>query len=226
MAEKEPVPNKDNKPQKAGAAGSGTGKENCTLKMSLVSCIPIAAGLVLALILGWQVYPALLFAKKPQPVAFNHQLHLTKNNMACADCHSLRDDGSFSGIPNTAECATCHSSPKGSSEAEKNLIANYIESGLEIPWQTYQKQPANVYFSHAAHSIDSCNRCHDFAARELCNLCHINVSATEVPPVFKENRITGYSYDIMKMNHCERCHAHPKHLHEAGASNACFVCHK
>ena len=198
----------------------------CTVRDCLIGGIPFVAGLVMALALGWWVYPALLFAERQQPVAFNHQAHLVKNGMACSDCHTLRDDGSFRGLPSTADCASCHASAQGNSPQEKKFIEDYVGKGREVPWLVHQKQPANVYFSHAAHAVSGCNACHDFAPKELCNLCHVDVSlTTAAPPVF-ENRMTGYSLTTMKMDQCERCHAHPDHLRGTDASNACFVCHK
>ena len=199
---------------------------NCTMRDCLIGCIPVMAGLAVALVIGWWVYPQLLFAKRQQPVAFNHQVHLVKSGMACSDCHTLRDDGSFRGLPSTADCATCHSSAQGNSPQEKKFIEDYVANGLEVPWLVRQKQPANVYFSHAAHSVDNCNACHDFAPKELCNLCHVDVTrVTATLPVF-ENRLTGYSSTTMKMNRCESCHAYPDHLRDTDANNACFVCHK
>jgi hypothetical protein len=196
------------------------------LRTLAVHCIPFALGLLLALVFGWGIYPVLLFGEQEQPVAFNHQTHLLKAGMACADCHTLRDDGSFKGLPATADCAVCHASPQGNSDAEKRFVRDYVEKGRELKWLVHQKQPANVYFSHAAHSVDSCNACHDFAPRETCELCHVQVSRTEKSPPVSENRITGYGRNTMAMDQCERCHAQPDHLHTSNASNACFVCHK
>ena len=33
-------------------------------------------GLIAALIVGWAIFPALLYSKQPQPMNFNHALHL------------------------------------------------------------------------------------------------------------------------------------------------------
>ena len=201
-------------------------QDNGALRACLIGCIPFAAGLVAALVIGWWVYPALLFAKLQQPAPFNHQAHLVKVGMACSDCHTLRDDGSFRGLISTADCAICHLRPQGDSPQEKKFIEDYIAKGREVRWLVHQKQPANVYFSHAAHSVDNCNACHDFAPKELCNLCHVDMARTAAAPPVLENRMTGYSSTTMKMDQCERCHAYPGHLRETDANNACFVCHK
>ena len=213
----------------ASSTENGQGQNNkptCTACTVVVSCIPFVAGIALALVIGWWVYPTLLFAERQQPIAFNHQVHLVKNGMACSDCHTLRDDGSYRGLPTTADCATCHSSVQGNSATEKRFVEDYVQKGKEVPWLVYQWQPDNVFFSHAAHSVESCNTCHDFTTTELCNLCHLDLASTTTPPPFFENRITGYSKTTMKMNLCERCHAYPDHLNDTNANNSCFVCHK
>jgi len=202
-------------------------QDNGSQRACLIGCIPFAAGLVAALAIGWWVYPALLFAKLQQPAPFNHQAHLVKVGMACSDCHTLRDDGSFRGLLSTADCAICHLRPQGGSPEEKKFVEDYIAKGREVRWLVHQKQPANVYFSHAAHSMDNCNNsCHDFAARELCGMCHVDVAGTTKASPVSENRMTGYSASTMKMDRCEHCHAHPEHLGKTNANNACFVCHK
>ena len=195
---------------------------------------PVVAGMALALVLGWFVLPDLMFVKKTQPVNFNHVLHAEKTKKSCADCHSLREDGSFQGLPGIAVCAECHTKPQGSGAAEAAFRKDYVLEGREVPWLVYQKQPDNVFFSHAAHTVDNCNKCHSFKPAELCSLCHPNVAAKRTLPPVEVNWMTGYSKDTMKMNVCERCHAHPRHLAAnntpekptTNANNACFVCHK
>jgi hypothetical protein len=97
------------------------------------------------------------------------------------------------------------------SEDERILVEEYIQQEREIPWLVYAWQPDNVYFSHAAHTEEQGIE---------CVRCHRDVSAEEKMPVYKENRLTGYSKNTMKMVECEKCHA------EKGASNSCHICHK
>ena len=183
-------------------------------------------GLVVALILGWWVLPNLMKVEKKQPIAFNHVLHVQDQGMSCEQCHFLREDGTFSGLPTTAACAECHSEVLGSDPEEALFVQNYVQTGREIQgeWLVYQKQPDNVFFSHAAHLGDL-----DTAAStaEVCSRCHLDVSAMTTPPVYKENRLSGYSQNTMLMWDCERCHAETKLRDpQTHASNACFVCHK
>lgn len=174
------------------------------------SCVllPFVVGLVGALIVGWWVFPQVLFSQKSQPIRFSHKVHVEDQDMACEDCHTFREDGSFAGIPTTEQCAECHSEVQGDDPAEKEFVEKYVEKGKEVPWLIYQKQPDNVFFSHIAHK------------NIPCKTCHPDVGHSDTPPPYYENRITGYSKDTMKMWKCERCHA------QRGASNACYVCHK
>ena len=167
-------------------------------------------GFLGALILGWMVFPQVLYSKKPQPVAFNHKAHVENVGMSCKECHTYREDGSYK-LANTQECAQCHADVTGGQKpGEKALdqfVNDYVKTGKQVEWRVYQYQPDNVYFSHLAHE--------GFA----CVECHPDVSKTEVPPSYYENRITKYSKHTMKMWQCERCHA------ELGVSNACYLCH-
>jgi len=165
------------------------------------------AGFILALIVGWVVFPNLLYSQKTQPMDFSHASH---QDSSCEDCHAFRPDGTFAGIPTTEKCKECHESAMGNTEDERKLIEDFIQKDLEIPWRNYSWQPDNVFFSHAPHKAKGVE----------CVQCHRDVSKEKTLPVYKENRITGYSRETMKMIVCEKCHA------ERGVNNECGLCHK
>lgn len=187
---------------------------------------PFFVGLIVALIFGWWAFPDMMFTKKEQPLRFSHKTHVEDAGMECQQCHSLREDGTFAGLPTTESCAECHMEPLGDNPNEARFITEYVNTGKEVKWLIYQYQPDNVFFSHAAHSMESCNQCHEFTETELCNMCHIDVASSDTNPPYYENKLTGYSKQTMKMWQCERCHANENHYGITNATNACFVCHK
>ncbi|MEF3696415.1 menaquinone reductase multiheme cytochrome c subunit QrcA [Desulfolutivibrio sp.] len=168
-------------------------------------------GFVGALVVGWWVFPQLLFSQKTQPILFSHKVH-AEQGLDCESCHTFSETGQFLGLPSTASCAECHPDETGgATDAEKEIdkfVKDYAKPGIEVPWLVYQYQPDNVFFSHAAHTGFE------------CTTCHPDVANMDSPPPYHENRLSGYSKQTMKMWECERCHA------QMGASNACYVCHK
>ena len=192
------------------------------------------AGLVLSLVVGWIVFPELLYSQKEQPVNFNHALHLEEVDDGCESCHFFREDGSFSGVPKLAQCVDCHEEAQGEDPNEIIFVEEYAAKDKEVPWLIYSKQPDCVFFSHAAH----------IKGAELeCSICHGHIGESESSKIYEENRITGYSRDIwgkniggfkkntwdrMKMDDCAECH---KKITDKATSvqtrkDACFVCHK
>jgi hypothetical protein len=198
-------------------------------------------GLAAALVIGWVLFPMVLYSKDEQPVNFSHAIHTDPDIVdviegdteaeKCSFCHSFRDDGSFTGIPNLATCMECHDdpeSPLGETDEEKKFLEEFVANLKEIPWYQYSEQPDCVYFSHIPHVKNG----------ELaCRTCHGDHSKTDILPLYEKNRISGYSiniwgknisgyktntWDRMKMDDCAECHT--KNNHEE--NNDCFVCHK
>jgi hypothetical protein len=185
------------------------------------------AGLATMLTLGWFAYPHVLYKQIDQPLQFSHQTHTgAKAGLTCDACHSIRPDGSFSGLPRIEVCAPCHAQAQGSSPEEKILIEKYVTPNREIPWLVYAQQPENAYFPHAPHVG---------LAKIECGRCHGPHGASDRLRPFQLNRISSYSRDIsgrrisgirlkasggMKMSDCSRCHA------ERRVSDSCLACHK
>jgi hypothetical protein len=171
--------------------------------------ILFAAGFVLAMAAGWSALPGLFFKTAQQPLQFNHKIHMGKGGMTCDGCHSIRPDGTFTGVPGTATCAGCHATPLGTTAAEKTLAEVYIKAGREIEWGVYARQPMNVRFSHALHA----------QAKLKCEDCHGAHGTTTALQPYRENRLTGYSR-TMPMMTCERCHD------KRGVQAGCLGCHR
>ena len=161
-------------------------------------------------------------------------LHNEEVSDGCESCHYFREDGSFAGIPTLESCMECHEEALGESEAEENFIQDYVYPEREIPWLVYSKQPACVYFSHAAHVLKG---------GMDCKTCHGDIGESDHLKVYEENRITGYSRDIwgknmiglkkntwdrMKMDDCAECHM-KENVRQGSVQTGkggCFVCHK
>lgn len=184
-------------------------------------------GLAAALFAGWVLFPRALYVQKNQPLDFLHKTHAEKSGVAdCAECHTIREDGTFAGLPPMEKCAGCHSDRIGDSKAAATLVDAYIKTGHETPWLVYSRQPANVWFSHAIHVK---------RAGLACTECHSNYGESDQVRLYQVNRISGYSRDIwghsisrlrraphegMKMSDCEGCHR--RHHLEVG----CLGCHQ
>ncbi len=188
-------------------------------------------GFVLASAFGFWLTPTILYAEKTQPIDFSHKVHIESAGSSCEDCHSFRDDGSFTGIPSLEKCIECHEDPMGEDienprhkEAEAKLV-EYVTAGKPIEWYVYSKQQDCVFFSHIAH----------VEKKGLeCATCHGNHGETDNLRPYVYNRLTGLSRDIwgysqlglggpperMKMDDCAACHR------ENNVHDACFVCHK
>jgi len=191
-------------------------------------------GLAASLILGWVIFPKLLYSQKKQPFDFNHQMHNELVDNGCESCHYFREDGTYAGVPKLAQCIDCHSDVQGESEEEAIFVNEYASKGMEVPWLVYSKQPDCVFFSHTAHVK---------AGGMDCETCHGPIGESTSLRVYQANRITGYSrniwgeniagikkhtWDRMKMDDCSECHVKRgvKQNSVQTAKGACFVCHK
>ena len=237
--------NPSKEPLKEGDSSPGSGFFPAWMNIGVIvkDAGFFVAGVIGALIVGWIIFPMVLYSKQPQPINFNHALHLDSEKVdgvegdtkeeKCAFCHGFRDDGSFVGIPKLEKCMECHDdpeSPLGETAVEKVFMERFVAEEKQVPWLVYSKQPDCVYFSHIAHAK---------MGEIACTTCHGDFANNEKLPLYVENRLTGYSINIwgknisgfhwnktyadrMKMDDCARCHT------ERGQeqNNACFVCHK
>ncbi len=191
-------------------------------------------GFVASLVVGWVIFPKVLYSQKSQPFNFNHRLHLEQVDDGCQSCHFFREDGSFAGVPKLEQCIDCHEEAQGESEDEAIFVEQYVSKEREVPWLVYSRQPNCVFFPHAAHV---------YGAKLECQTCHGDIGTSESLKPYEENRITGYSRDIwgrniaglksntwdrMKMDDCAQCHESAG-IHDSSVQtgrDACFVCHK
>jgi hypothetical protein len=148
-------------------------------------------GLIASLIVGWVIFPKLLYSQKKQPVGFNHALHNEEVEDGCESCHFFREDGTYSGVPKLAQCIDCHEEVNGEDPGEAKFVNEYVAKEREVPWMIYSRQPQNVFFSHVAHVK---------MGQMDCETCHGHIGESESLRVYQENRISGYSIDIWGKN--------------------------
>jgi hypothetical protein len=190
-------------------------------------------GLIASLIVGWVIFPKLLYSQKKQPVDFNHALHNEEVEDGCDSCHFFREDGTYSGVPTLAQCIDCHEEVNGEDPEEAKFVNEYVAKDREVPWLIYSRQPQNVFFSHVAHVK---------MGKMDCVTCHGHIGESESLRVYQENRISGYSIDIwgkniagikrnswdrMKMDDCSECHVR-ENVNQNSVQTlrgGCFVCH-
>ncbi|MFP4475798.1 MAG: menaquinone reductase multiheme cytochrome c subunit QrcA [Desulfatibacillaceae bacterium] len=223
-------------------------------------------GIYAGLIVGWLVFPKLLYSEQMQPVDFNHLLHLkevtgiydeaellevlAESDYDCTACHYYREDGTYQGVPPLDKCYDCHTTdgplsymPEEGDEdydfkmsqylAEKTFVEEYLAKDKQVPWLVYSRQPDCVFFSHIPHTSED-------VGGMRCKTCHGSIGTSKTMPVYKENRLTGYSIDIwgrdiagrkentwdsMKMDDCANCHKEAKPLLQE-MREPCFICHK
>ena len=190
-------------------------------------------GLVASLLIGWGLFPKLLYSQKKQPFDFSHRLHNSEVD-GCESCHIFREDGTYAGIPKLEQCIECHEEVQGESPDEEIFVNEYVANNREVPWLVYSRQPDCVFFSHAAHVKK---------AGMSCESCHGPIGESDSLKPYEYNRITGYSRDIwgkniaglkknswdrMKMDDCSECHV-KEGVNQTSVQTkkgACFVCHK
>jgi hypothetical protein len=205
----------DQQPTGSPAEMTDTGQDDSAVGPIILFFI---FGLVASLVVGWVVFPQLLYSQKQQPVAFNHALHNEEVDEDCESCHFFRDDGSYAGVPKLAQCVECHEEVLGDSETERIFVEEYVAKEREVPWLIYSRQPDCVFFSHAAHVK---------MAEMECVTCHgsgysIDIWGRNIAGI-KRN-----TWDRMKMDDCAECHRE-KNVNQGSVQTlkgGCLVCHK
>ena len=89
-------------------------------------------GLAASLIVGWVVFPQLLYSQKEQPVDFNHALHNELVEDGCESCHFFREDGSYSGVAKLAQCIECHEEVNGEDPEEARFVNEFVAVGQNL----------------------------------------------------------------------------------------------
>jgi hypothetical protein len=126
--------------------------------------------------------------RKPQPVPFSHQHHVTGLGIDCRYCHTSVETSSFAGIPPTKTCMNCHSQIWTNAQLLEPVRASY-RSGESLQWTRVNQLPDFVFFNHSIHVNKGVG----------CNTCHGPVD--QMPLM--------YQYASLQMEWCLDCHRDP-----------------
>lgn len=156
-----------------------------------------------------------------QPIAFSHQTHAGKLEIACLYCHHGAEKGPVAGVPSVNICMNCHRFVKtvaGTTEpsAEIKKLDQFWEartgpSARSIPWVRVHNLPDFVFFNHQAHVQNNVQ----------CQECH---GPVQTMPVMRQ------SADL-SMGWCLNCHRHegrpaPSHWKRSKGTLDCAACHQ
>jgi len=141
----------------------------------------------------------------PQPIQFNHKLHVGFG-VQCLYCHPGAWRQASAGLPTTAKCWGCHQQIP-IKNADQQKLADAVASGKPIQWVPVFIQPDFVYFNHRPH----------IAAGLNCENCHGELSRmTVAEPQKGENmgwclhchrtRAAGDAEKLTKLTDCATCH--------------------
>ena len=166
----------------------------------------IVFGLILVLLLTAAAYGVWTTQQPPpQPIAFNHQVHLGFG-VQCLYCHPGAWRTASAGLPTSAKCWGCHQQiPIKNQEQQK--IADYVASNTPIPWVPVFIQPDFVFFNHRPH----------IAAGVNCETCHGELSYMKIAEPQKRQNM-GWCLDchrskagndtekLTRLTECSTCH--------------------
>jgi menaquinone reductase, multiheme cytochrome c subunit len=142
-------------------------------------------------------------APASEPIAFDHKLHIEKEDLECTECHAGAETGVHAGLPDIQECADCHDRAKGDHPDEPK-VREFASRDEQIPFVRVERYPGHVYFSHRVHV--------KLAGLE-CKQCHGDVAS-------RSQTIDAPVASRATMQECMACHR------EQHASLECVACHK
>jgi hypothetical protein len=127
--------------------------------------------------------------RKPQPVPFSHQHHVTGLGIDCRYCHTSVETSSFAGIPPTKTCMNCHSQIWTNAALLEPVRASY-RSGQSLQWVRVNQLPDFVFFNHSIHVTKGVG----------CNTCHGPIDTMPLT----------YQAESLQMEWCLGCHRAPQ----------------
>jgi len=163
---------------------------NTLSRATIFGAVFVLAALVLV---GYEVQgsPYVTYAgvRKPQPVPFSHQHHVSGLGIDCRYCHTSVETSSFAGIPPTKTCMNCHSQIWTNAQLLEPVRASY-RSGQSLQWTRVNQLPDFVFFNHSIHVTKGVG----------CNTCHGPVD--QMPLMYQQ--------ESLQMEWCLSCHRAPE----------------
>jgi hypothetical protein len=127
--------------------------------------------------------------RRPQPVPFSHQHHVSGLGIDCRYCHTSVEVSAFAGIPPTKTCMNCHSQIWTNAQLLEPVRASY-RSGQSLEWTRVNQLPDFVFFNHSIHVTKGVG----------CNTCHGPVDRMPLM----------YQAESLQMEWCLGCHRAPE----------------
>src|SRR6202030_4095221 len=148
----------------------------------------VAALLWVAMEVQRSSYVTYAGVRKPQPVPFSHQHHVTGLGIDCRYCHTSVEVSSYAGIPPTKTCMNCHSQIWTNAQLLEPVRQSWA-TGASIQWIRVHDLPDYVYFNHEIHVNKGLG----------CASCHGRVD--QMPLMYQQN--------TLQMEWCLNCHRNP-----------------
>src|SRR6267378_5206239 len=126
--------------------------------------------------------------RKPQPVPFSHQHHVSGLGIDCRYCHTSVETSSFAGIPPTKTCMNCHSVLFANASFLEPVRASFRDN-RPLHWIRVHDLPDFVYFNHSIHIKKGVG----------CETCHGRID--QMPLTYQQNSLL--------MEWCIDCHRNP-----------------
>jgi cytochrome c7-like protein len=97
----------------------------------------------------------------PQPIPFDHRVHVTALRIDCRYCHFSVERAATAGMPSSQICLPCHTTLWRESSVFAP-VRHSISADRPIAWRRINGLPDFVFFNHAIHVKGgiACETCH------------------------------------------------------------------
>lgn len=166
------------------------GRRTSTVFRITVLGLPVmVAGILIASALYWRSDAAWNVGEPaPQPIPFQHDLHVGGLGLDCRYCHSSVERSASAGMPSAQTCLTCHTQVWAELSTFEPLRTS-VALNVPVPWQSVHRLPDFTVFHHGVH----------VQAGVACETCHGRVD--QMAQTVKTEKLS--------MAWCLECHREP-----------------